>query len=207
VVVAKTKLRIRTCGGVGRPDGVHDGHGEVEGEDGRDDLGVPDLDGPVGGGGDEGPGVEVVPAHLVDGEQVALVGLLVLAGVGLGALVDTALLSAQDEDVGVELVEVEAEAGGQTDQRGLVLVVAADEFQPDDLFGLELVLHQVPVHDAAVGGDGVEVVLLGDVGVPVDLPHGVRVLLRAHVGLVDGPLVLVADVVDQHASLGSYVPS
>ena len=151
--------------------------------------------------------MEVVPAHLVDREQVALVGLLVLAGVSLGALVDAAFLSTQDEDVGVELVEVEAEAGGQADERGLVLVVAADEFQPDDLLWLELVLHQVPVHDAAVGGDGVEVVLLGDVGVPVDLPHGIRVLLRAHVGLVDGPLVLVADVVDQHASLGRYVPS
>ena len=146
--------------------------------------------------------MEIVPPNLIHGEQMALVGLLILPAVALAAFVDPAFFGSQNENIGVEFIEVEAESGGQADQRGLVFVVAADEFETDDFFGLELVLHEVPVHHAAVRGDRVEVVFFGNVGVPVDLPHGVGVLLGPHVRLVDRPFVLVPDVVHQHATGG-----
>ena len=38
-----------------------------------------------------------VPAHLVDGKQMAFVSLLVLAGIGKGAFVDFAFLGAYQE--------------------------------------------------------------------------------------------------------------
>jgi len=79
-----------TCGRIGGPNGVNDCHGQVETQNGVEDLGVPDLHGPIRTGGDEGPGMEVVPSDFVDGEQVSLVGLLVLSGIGLAALVNSA---------------------------------------------------------------------------------------------------------------------
>ncbi len=47
-----------------------------------------------------------VPAHFVDCKQMALVGLLVLAGVGKRAFMDLALLSTDEEGEIVVFVEV-----------------------------------------------------------------------------------------------------
>ena len=71
------------CGGIRSPHGVDDNHAHIE----EHDLGlrvsrVPDPDGPVGGSRDESGGMIVVPSDFVDCQQVALVGLLVLSGVG-----------------------------------------------------------------------------------------------------------------------------
>jgi hypothetical protein len=48
-----------------------------------------------------------VPAYFIYCEQMTLVGLLVLAGVGKGAFVDLALLSTDEEGEVVVFVEVE----------------------------------------------------------------------------------------------------
>ena len=71
---------------------------------------VPDLDRPVSTAGDEDLGVVVVPVDLVDGHVVGVEGVQELAGVGLGALVDLALLRAHQEQVVRLLVEVKASA-------------------------------------------------------------------------------------------------
>lgn len=91
---------------------------------------------------------------------MALIGFLVLTGVGFRAFVNTAFFCAQNEGIRVEFVEIEAETGSESDQRRFVFIVAANEFETDDFFRLEFVLHQVPVHHATVRGNGVKVVFL-----------------------------------------------
>jgi len=69
-----------------------------------------------------------VPVHGEDGQRVRFVGLELLSGVALGALVDVAFLGAYQEHVFDIGVEVEAEAAGEAAEHALLL-----------LFGLDLV--------------------------------------------------------------------
>lgn len=57
-----------------------------------------------------------VPAHFVNCQLVALVGLLILAAVGLGTFVDVALLSTDHEGELVESIEVKTKTAGQGDE-------------------------------------------------------------------------------------------
>ena len=65
----------------------------------------------------------------------------------------------------------------------------------------QLVLHEDPVHHSPIRGNRVEVILLGGVWVPADLPDRVSVLESPHTALVNCLLVLVSDVVDQNCSV------
>lgn len=86
---------------------------------------VPDFDGEVCGAGDEGVRVVVVPVDVVDGQFVAAVGLEVGAGVRLGALVDGAFLSSDQEFTVIVLgAEVEAECCGLLGNGRLVILSA-----------------------------------------------------------------------------------
>jgi len=47
---------------------------------------------------------------------MALIGFLVLSTVGFGTFVNSAFFGTQNENIGVEGVKVEAQAGGQSNQ-------------------------------------------------------------------------------------------
>jgi len=69
-----------------------------------------------------------VPVHGEDSQRVRFVGLELLSGVALGALVGVAFLGAYQEHMLDLRVEVEAEAAGEAAENALLL-----------LFGLDLV--------------------------------------------------------------------
>lgn len=208
-------------GGERTPADVDDAAAEREVHDGVGLVDVPDLDGEVGGAGDEGVRVVVVPVHVVDRQFVAALGLQLRARLGLGALVDGALLRADQELAVVVLgAEVEAQRGGLLrDGRLLVLggLVARDvlavelehvdggvfvalgvllEFEHHDDLALEFALDQPPGAEFAVRGHGLEVLGVA-VRVPPDLPHGVVVLAALHARAVLRLRELVADVLDE----------
>lgn len=98
-------------------------------------------------------------------------------------------------------VEVETHTSSKAVGESFLLVVKKflllvdDELELDDLLGLKFVLHKVPVGDTAIGGDGVEVQVLSSfLGLPAHLPHGVGMLGCSDGGLVNGLVVLVADI-------------
>lgn len=101
----------------------------------------------------------------------------------------------------VEFIEIEAETGGKSDQRTFVLVISANQLESDDFFWLKFVLHEVPVHDSTVRRNGVEVVFFGNVGIPVDLPDRVSVLLGSDIGLIDGSFVFISNIVDKDTKI------
>lgn len=114
---------------------------------------------------------------------------------------DSSFFSSENKDVRVKLVEIETKTRGEPDKTGFIFVVSSNEFESDDFFGLKLVLHEIPVHHTSIGGDGVEVVLLGNIGVPVHLPDRVGVLLGSHIRLVNRTFVLISDIIDQHSTV------
>lgn len=145
---------------------VHDGVRLVD---------VPDLDGEVGGAGDEGVSVVVVPVHVLDGQFVAALGLQLGAGLGLGALVDGTLLGA-DQELAVVVLGAEVEAEGccllgdggllvlggsvaghvlaveleHVDSGVLVALAVLLEFEHHDDLALEFALDQPPGAQLAV---------------------------------------------------------
>ena len=97
----------------------------------------------------------VVPLYGVNSQEVVLVGFQVLATVRLGAEVDIALFSSNQEQVLVGLIEVEAHAAGKSVEEGLLLVVELlvlvnNELELDNLLSFKLVLHENPVGNATV---------------------------------------------------------
>lgn len=87
---------------------------------------------------------------------MSFISLLELATVSSGAFMNVSLLSAQNKGILVKGREIEAESTGQRNQSGLlfrVLILAVDEFESDDLFTLEFVLHQDPIEHSSVRGD------------------------------------------------------
>jgi hypothetical protein len=96
---------------------------------------------------------------------------------------DLTLLSSDKEQVVLVRVEVEAHTTSESISEGLLLVVEEflvlvnNQLELDNFFSLQLVLHQVPVGDTSVTGDGVEVqILAGFLGLPAHLPDGVGML-------------------------------
>lgn len=184
-------------GGVRCPGHVPDSVAQVEGGHRVRQVVVPDLHRPVRRTRNEHTGMERVPLEGVHGHVVALVGLQILATVGLGALVDLAFLRAHDEQVLVVPVEVEAAASRQSGQVHLLRVVSrvGHKLELHDRLHFQLVLAHDPGGHLTVRRDGEEVELLGQVlFLPVHLPHRVRVLARADRGRVDGTVDLVAHV-------------
>lgn len=114
---------------------------------------------------------------------------------------DSSFFSTENEDVLVEFIEIKAKTRSKSDKGTFILVISADELESDDFFGLEFVLHEVPVHDSTVRRNGVEVIFFGNVGVPVHLPDGVSVLLGSHVRLINGSFVFVSNVVNEDCSV------
>jgi len=105
-------------------------------------------------------------------------------------------------------VEVEAHTTGEAVSERFLFVVEelffliGDQFKLDDLLSLKLVLHEVPVGHATVRGDRVEVqILAGLFGLPSDLPHGVGVLGGPDGRLIDGLVILVADIEDHYGTV------
>lgn len=149
--------------------------------------------------------MELVPLDSVDAVVMALVGLEILTRVSLGAQMDLTLLSTDKEQVGLELVEVEAHTTGEAIKEGLLLVVSEalglvnDKLKLDDLLSLELVLHERPVSDAAIRRNGVEVEVLDVlISVPAHLPDGVGMLVSAHRGHVDRLVVTLETDIEHH---------
>ena len=149
----------------------------------------------------------VVPLDRVDTVIVALVGLEVLAGIGLRAKVDLALLSADEEEVRLILVEVEAHTTGKSIKESFffvfnkTLVLIDDKSKLNDLFGLKLILHKGPVGDSTITGDGVEVQRLDSlVNIPTDLPNWISMLIGSHGGHVDWLVVSLKSNIKDHDS-------
>ena len=142
----------------------------------------------------------VVPPDLVDSQQMPFVSFLVLSRVSQGAFMDFTFLSSDQKRKGVKLIEVKAETTGQTDEGSLFFFLSS-QFKSEYFFWLKLVLHQTPVHDSTIRGDGVEVELFGDVRVPSDLPDRVSMLLGSYGGFVDGFVMLVSDIVHQNGTV------
>ena len=101
--------------------------------------------------------MEGVPLDGIHCQIVALVSLEVLAGVRARAEMDLTLLGSDEEQLIVEFVEVEAHTSSEAVNEGVLfvvrdfLVLVSHELQLDDLFGLELVLHQVPGGYTTIG--------------------------------------------------------
>lgn len=113
---------------------------------------------------------------------------------------DFSFFSAHQEGEVVELVEIKAETTSQTDERGLFLLLPS-QLQPENFLGLQLVLHQAPVHHSTVRRNRVEAEFLVSLGVPSHLPNWISVLLSSDSRLVDRLIVLVADVVDEDCTV------
>jgi hypothetical protein len=121
--------------------------------------------------------------------------------------VNLTFLSTDEEQLLLELIEVEALTTSKTIQESFLLVVSEalrlinNKSELDDLLGLELVLHQGPVGNATITGDGVEIQSSnGLVGVPSDLPDGICVLVGSNGGHVDGLVVTLESDVEDHDS-------
>jgi len=100
--------------------------------------------------------------------------------------VNLALLSADQEEIGLIFIEIEAHAAGKTINEWLLLAVRQlllfvnNKLELDDLFGLELVLHEVPESDTAIRRDRVEAECLAlGVSIPTNLPDRVGVLVSS----------------------------
>ena len=98
----------------------------------------------------------------------------------------------------MERTEVETQTASETYQGGLIIVVFACEFETYDFLRLDFVFHQDPVHDSSIGGNAVEVEFLTNVGVPQNLPDGVRVFLCPDRALINGPFVFVANIENEN---------
>ena len=84
---------------------------------------VPYLDRPVGRAGQKDLRMESVPDDRVDGHVMSVIGLQELVRVGFRALVDFAFFGADQEDVVLLLVEVEARATAERgDQCSLLML-------------------------------------------------------------------------------------
>jgi len=144
-------------GRVGSPGDVTDRVTQIKGLDRALHAHDPKLDGPVSRATEESLGVIFVPLNGVDSEVVVLVGLGVLTGEGSVAEVDVTFFGTDQEQVLVGLVEIEAHTAGKTVEEDFLalvehnLLLVNHELKLVDLLGLELVLHQVPVGDAAIG--------------------------------------------------------
>lgn len=191
------------------PIDISDSAAQIKGHDGSGDFNVPKLDRPVSRARHEHSRVEMVPLHTVDCQIMSLERFEVLSGVGLRAEVNFAFFCAHQEFVVVEFVEVEAHSTCKTVEESLffvfdeLAVLVDDELQLDDFLCLELVLHECPGRDTTIGGDGVEVQVLGDFFfLPVNLPHGVSMFVRADGRLVDWFVrSLNSDIVNHDCSI------
>ena len=122
---------------------------------------------------------------------------------------DLTFLCSNEEDVILEFVEVEAHTASKTVGESLLfvfsktLVIVYNKFELDNLFGLKLVLHQLPIGDSTITGDRVKVeVFLGNIIIPFDLPDGVRVLFSPDSRHVNRFIVaLESDIKDHHGTV------
>jgi len=150
-----------------------------------------------------------VPLNSVNSQVMALIGLEILSGVSLGAKMDLTLFSSDKEQVFFEFVEIEAHTTGESIEESFLLVLDEalvlidDESKLDDFFSLKLVLHERPVGNSTIRGDGVEVqVLDGLINVPPHLPDRVGMLIGSYSGHVDWPVVtLDSDIVDHNSTV------
>jgi len=133
-----------------------------------------------------------VPLDGVDSQVMAIVCLHVLSRVSLGAEMDLTFFCSNEEEISFELVEIEAHSSSKTEHEGLLLVigeslvVAVDESKLNNLFWFKLVLHQSPVGNSSITGDGVEVQILGRslFIVPSDLPNRICMLVCSNSRLI-----------------------
>ena len=129
---------------------------EIKGDNGALHVLDPHLDSPISTATEESLGVIWVPLDGIDSKVMVLVSLQVLARVRLGAQVNLTFLSTDKEEIILVFVEVEAHTAGETVDEWLLLAISKflllvdDELQLDDLFRLELVLHEVPESDTTV---------------------------------------------------------
>lgn len=100
----------------------------------------------------------------------------------------------------IEFVEIEAQTAGKTNERSFLFFFSS-QFEFEYFLGLQLVLHETPIHHTTIRGNGVEVVLFADVRVPSDLPDWVSMLLGSHCGFVDRFVVLVSHVIDKNSTV------
>lgn len=92
-------------------------------------------------------------------------------------------LSSDQIEVVLVGVEIEAHTSSKSISESFFLVIKEflllvdNELELDNFLSFELVLHQVPVSNATVGGDRVEVQVLSSLfGLPTYLPDGIGVL-------------------------------
>jgi hypothetical protein len=168
---------------------------------------VPDFDGPIGRARQIDLWVERVPAHRVDSHVMRVQAVQVLIRVGLGALVKLALLGADQKDLILGLVEVEAGAAAERGDDGVgegrgALAGRPDRSQRHHVRVDQLVLGEGPLNHAAVRGHREEVhVAVQVVLLPLDLPHRVGVFAAARATAVLGRLRALGRVVDGHGAV------
>jgi hypothetical protein len=100
--------------------------------------------------------VVLIPLDGVDSQIVIFVGFSILVSEGSIAKMNVTFFSTNKEQVVVLFVEVEAHTTGKTIVESLLLgvkhllVLIDHKLELEDLFSLELVLHQGPVSDTAI---------------------------------------------------------
>jgi len=100
--------------------------------------------------------VVLIPLNSIDSEVVVLICLSILVGEGFVTKVDIAFFGTNEEQVVVLFVEVEAHTTGEPVVEGLflgvehLLLLVDHKLKFQNLFSLELVLHQAPVGNTAI---------------------------------------------------------
>lgn len=135
-----------------------------------------------------------IPSHLIHSRSMSLgnqinlntpkfkyfVSFKVLARESFRAFVDFTFFGTDQEDMLFEFVEIEAKTTSITNQRAFFISGFSNELKLDDFFRFELILHENPVSNSTIRTDGIEVVVLGSIRIPSNLPNGVSMLLGSH---------------------------
>lgn len=130
--------------------------------------------------------------------------LHLLGAVRRATLEDVTLLGSDEENLRIIRMEHHTHAAALQLERAPVRAtdLVDIEKQRDNRRNCELVLHQHPVEDAPVAGNGEEVNLaVLHVRAPLELPHALRVLPVDPVGHVDRLLGAHLQVVHDHVSV------
>eukprot|EP00968_Pinguiococcus_pyrenoidosus_P008021 scaffold564_cov248-Pinguiococcus_pyrenoidosus.AAC.5 len=136
-------------------------------------LVMPQLHGPIRTAGQEDAGVEGVAFHAVHRPLVACVRLEVGLVVAAAALVDVSVLRAGEVDAAVVPREIQAQAGSRPADHPFRVPVPLQLHERAE----RQALLQAPLPDAAVGADADEHLSSLAAIHPLELPHGLHVLL------------------------------
>ena len=126
----------KNCWWIGSPHCVNYNHSHIKQHYLRLGISwVPNSDSPISGGRDKSGGMIMIPSHLINCQQMPLIGFLILSWVSQWTLMDFAFFSPHQKWEIVKFVEIKAETTGQADERRLLFFFAC-EFEFKYFLGL-----------------------------------------------------------------------